>query len=54
MKKEQIGLRVPEHINKRLQEKADETGLSKNDTILMLINIGFTVCDNGFQKERKS
>lgn len=46
--REQIGLRVPIHINEKLQKKADEIGLSKNDVILMLINIGFTVCENGF------
>ena len=46
--REQVGLRVPFVINEKLQKKADEIGVSKNDVILMLINIGLTVCENGF------
>ena len=46
--REQIGLRVPSVINEKLQKKADEIGVSKNDVILMLINIGLTACESGF------
>lgn len=47
-KRIQTGLRIPETVRDRIVEKADSIGVSMNDVILMLINIGLTVMDNGF------
>jgi hypothetical protein len=44
----QTGLRVPEQMYSRLQEKASEIGVSLNSLALMLIDMGFTLIDNGF------
>lgn len=46
--REQIGLRVPQNVNKQLKELADEIGVSKNDVILLLIHIGLVVRQKGF------
>lgn len=43
-----IGLRVPERIHNNLQQKAQEIGISQNDLILTLIEIGFKVWEQGF------
>lgn len=42
----QIGLRVPENVNVRLEEEATSIGVSKNALILMLIKLGFNVLDS--------
>lgn len=41
----QIGLRVPEQINAKLEDYASSVGVSKNSLILMLIKMGFKVLD---------
>lgn len=46
-RREQIGLRVPENVNRRLQEKANKLGISVNALILVLVDIGLTAWDNG-------
>jgi len=48
MSKIQTGLRVPEPLYERLQERANDMGVSVNSLILMLIDMGFTLMDNGF------
>jgi hypothetical protein len=48
MEREQIGLRVPANVKTRIIEKSGTIGVSQNDVVLMLINIGLTVMDNGF------
>lgn len=40
---EQVGLRLPEHINKRLEKKSIQVGISKNALILVLIDLGLKV-----------
>ena len=46
--KEAIGLRVPEKVHLDLQKKAQEIGVSQNDLILTLIEIGFKVLNGQF------
>lgn len=41
----QIGLRVPEHINSRLDERAEAIGISKNALLMVLIDMGMKVYD---------
>ncbi len=38
----QTGLRIPENQYKRIKEKADSIGVSINQLILMLIDIGLS------------
>ena len=45
----QIGLRVNESMNDRLEKKASEIGVSKNSLILMLLDMGFKFMDGKFQ-----
>lgn len=45
----QIGLRVNESMNNRLEKKASEIGVSKNSLILMLIDMGFKFYDGSVQ-----
>lgn len=47
-KREQIGLRVPLTLNERLQQIAFEMGVSKNDAVLLLVNIGLRVYEKEF------
>lgn len=42
----QIGLRVPESVNARLEEQAKRIGVSKNSLVLLLINLGFKVMES--------
>lgn len=44
----QTGLRISESVRERILEKAEDMGVSMNDAMLVLINIGLTVADNGF------
>lgn len=41
----QTGLRVPVNQYERIKEKADKTGISINQLILMLIDIGLNYLD---------
>lgn len=41
----QVGLRVPEHINARLEKKAEAVGISKNALLMVLIDLGMRVYD---------
>lgn len=41
----QTGLRVPENQYKRIKEKADRTGVSINQMILVLVDIGLNYLD---------
>lgn len=43
----QTGLRVPEEVHDQLQKKADEMGVSVNQLILVLINIGLKFMEKG-------
>lgn len=43
----QTGLRIPEKIHTDLQERATKMGVSVNQLILMLINIGLRFLDEG-------
>lgn len=49
----QIGLRVPESVNEKLEKKALEIGISKNALILVLIDLGFQFyeCNVNHQEE---
>ena len=54
----QTGLRVPEPLYEWIQERATQSGMSVNSQILMLIDIGRTLVENGFiqpakQEERR-
>ena len=42
----QIGLRINESTNLKIERKASEIGVSKNALILMLIDLGFKFCDS--------
>lgn len=46
--KRAIGLRVPEKVHLDLQKKAQEIGVSQNDLILTLVDIGFKVLNGNF------
>lgn len=46
--KKAIGLRVPERVHEALQQKAQEIGVSQNDLILTLVEIGFKVLNGSF------
>ena len=46
MKTIQTGLRLPEEIRDKVLKKSQEIGLSLNDTIIIMLHIGMTVCDN--------
>ena len=50
MRKVQTGLRMPERRYEELAAKAERAGLSLNSMVLMLIDIGMTVIDQGIQK----
>lgn len=43
----QTGLRIPEKIHTDLQNRANQMGVSINQLILMLINIGIKFLDEG-------
>lgn len=43
-----IGLRVPENLRQRLQKRAQALGISQNDLVLTLIEIGFKVWGRNF------
>ena len=51
---EQIGLRVSEELNVRLDNKANEIGISKNALILVLIDMGFKIYDSLITANRQS
>lgn len=44
-RKVQTGLRIPEHQYERLKEKADRMGISVNQFVLVLIEIGLKHLD---------
>lgn len=48
MEKIQTGLRLPEKVRDKVAIKAEEIGLSLNDTILMMLHIGLTVSEHGY------
>lgn len=48
MKTIQTGLRLPEEIRDKVAKKANEIGLSMNDTIIMMLHIGMTVSEKGY------
>lgn len=52
--KKAIGLRVPERTHEVLQQKAQEIGVSQNDLILTLIEIGFKVLNGSFNLVEQS
>lgn len=43
----QTGLRIPEKIHTDLQNRANQIGVSVNQLILVLINIGLKFLDEG-------
>lgn len=43
----QTGLRIPEKLHTALQNKADEIGISINQLILVLINLGLKFYNEG-------
>lgn len=45
----QIGLRVPERVNNRLDEKAESIGISKNALLMVLIDMGMKVYEGTVQ-----
>lgn len=49
-----IGLRVPERTHEVLQQKAQEIGVSQNDLILTLIEIGLKVLNGSFNLVEQS
>jgi predicted HicB family RNase H-like nuclease len=50
MEKIQTGLRVPVNQYERIKEKADKIGISINQLILMLIDIGLNSLDINQEK----
>lgn len=49
MKREQpiqIGLRVSDQLNKKLDEKAEQIGISKNALMLVLLDLGMKVYES--------
>lgn len=49
----QTGLRVPEHQYQKIKENADRIGVSVNQYILMLIDIGLTCLDTEQLQDRQ-
>ena len=43
----QTGLRIPELLHSDLQSRSEEMGVSINQLVLMLINIGIKLIDRG-------
>jgi predicted DNA-binding protein len=46
--REQITLRIPDGLNERVKTLAKELGISRNSTILVLIEDGYIVRKKGF------
>jgi predicted DNA-binding protein len=46
--REQINLRIPDGLNERVKTLAKELGISRNSTILVLIEDGFVARKKGF------
>lgn len=46
----QTGLRIPERQYERLKEKAEKMGISINQLVLVLVDIGLNYLDMGQQE----
>lgn len=50
----QTGLRIPESQYERLKEKAEKMGVSINQLVLVLVDIGLNYLDIGQQEQSRS
>lgn len=50
----QTGLRIPEPTYNKLREDAERSGVSINNQILFLLDIGMKTIDLGIQEQRRA